>query len=185
MPDDLRTELEAAAKRRGKNLTDELCGRLLASFAREHEQKRDPATRALCFLISELGKTTHFGARKWHRDPFLFRAFRLAVANLLEALEPAGKLKPPFGNADNATAADQWLVERYKDPETAARHAADITLYLLGGHMTPEQYRPALQHAIATHPEHGWANILENLDREHYRMSDARNALDFKSQKRG
>ena len=49
MPDDLRAELEAAARRRNRNLTDELIGRIRVSFAREHEQKRDPATRALLF----------------------------------------------------------------------------------------------------------------------------------------
>jgi hypothetical protein len=47
--DDLRAELEAAARRRNRNLTDELIGRIRVSFAREHEQKRDPATRALLF----------------------------------------------------------------------------------------------------------------------------------------
>ena len=49
MPDELRAELEAAARRRNRNLTDELIGRIRGSFAREHEQKRDPATRALLF----------------------------------------------------------------------------------------------------------------------------------------
>jgi hypothetical protein len=98
MPDDLRSQLEVAARKRGRNLTDELLGRLRGSFAREREHERNPTTRALGYLISAMAelhagsasKYSRLPKRPWTRDPFLFRSFKLAVAQLLDALEPPG-----------------------------------------------------------------------------------------------
>src|SRR5262245_44631170 len=78
MQDDLRAQLDAAAKKRGYTLTDEVLGRLRASFAREREQRRDRAMRALGFLIATVADVAHLGGRlnkQWHRDPFMFQAF--------------------------------------------------------------------------------------------------------------
>ena len=98
IPDDTRAQLEASARRSGKNLTDELLWRLRWSFAKEREEKRDPATRALTYLISTVADYAHFDdflSKQWHRNRFLFRAFRVAVDSLLSVLEPPGEMTPP------------------------------------------------------------------------------------------
>jgi hypothetical protein len=136
MPDDLRTELEAAAATRGRSLTQEMLGRLRESLARERIDRQDPAMRALCFLFQDLAETIH--ARqpeirrdfKWHRNPFMFRAFKLGVAKLLDALEPPGEIKP-LGRAQHGASDNPFLkqmAEWFKTPESAATYAATLTL---------------------------------------------------------
>ena len=89
MPDDLRDELELSANKKGWSLTQELLWRLRSSYQRQRqERRRPPATRAICFLIGEIaGYASAFNPAEWHRSPFAFKAFRLAVARLLGALE--------------------------------------------------------------------------------------------------
>jgi hypothetical protein len=93
MPDDMRAQLEAAAQKRGWSLTQELLWRARLSFTKERENRREPAIRALCFLISEAARYAFESQRKLHRDRFAFRAFRLTVLKLLDALEPIGEMR--------------------------------------------------------------------------------------------
>jgi hypothetical protein len=137
MPDDLRSELEAAAQRRGRNLTDELLGRLRASFARERDRQRDPPLRAWCFLISELASYIHYETPNWHKNPFWFRAFKLGVAGLLDALEPRGEVRPP---KDLDPAID------HETPEAQAKAALNIVFHQLHGGKSREY---AHVHSIA------------------------------------
>jgi Arc-like DNA binding domain len=139
MPDDLLAQLQAAARKRGRNISEELLARLRVSFAREREQKRDPATRALTFLIANVAEQVHLGmSPEWNKVPFLFRAFRLAVATVLDALEPSGEMRPPYDWSEMARQSDepleQWFIDQYRTPETTAQSAADVTLRLLFGH---------------------------------------------------
>jgi hypothetical protein len=198
MPDDVRTELEAAARRRNRNLTDELIGRIRASFAREHEQKRDPATRALLFLFSQLAEQVHLNSPiEWHQNPFMFRAFKLAVARLLDALEPSGKIQPPYEDVARASlevargakekhapvlVQSQWFVDQYQTPEkTAAAVADSILRFFFGGSSTLNEPVPHLRALAAEHPENEiYRELPDNLERDHYRMSDARRALQLK-----
>src|SRR3974390_1784966 len=92
MPDDMRARLDAAARKKGWSLSQELLWRLRVSFEKEnYRDQRDPATRALCFLIAETAQRVHFNVPlEWQRNPFLFKAFKLAVATLLDALQPPG-----------------------------------------------------------------------------------------------
>jgi hypothetical protein len=97
MPDDMRARLEAAARKRGRNVSEELLARLNASFARERELERERATRALMHMLSAAAdlpaiyaKFSRLPKRPWTRDPFLFQSFRLAVAQVLDELEPPG-----------------------------------------------------------------------------------------------
>ena len=106
MPDDLREKLESSARSKDRSLTQELLWRLQGSYRKQHEDEfRPPATRAICFLIANLADRITFpefaGSYRerlavWHRNPFQFRAFRLAVAKLLEALEPLGDMQNPY-----------------------------------------------------------------------------------------
>lgn len=98
MPPEMRKELETAAKKRGKNLTQELLWRLRASFDRERDKVRDPALRAFSFLFSELVQVICFNPNSqlnWRFDPWLFHAIKLAIVKLLDRFEPKGKVNLP------------------------------------------------------------------------------------------
>ena len=100
LPTAMRVQLEAAARKRRTNrrwtITDELVWRLRNSFHQERDEARDPATRAFCFLFSELARRI-YGEPKpnWHLDPWLFETFRLAILKLLDHFRPAGEMKLP------------------------------------------------------------------------------------------
>lgn len=138
MPDDLRAELEAAAATRGHSLTQEMLGRLRESLARERIDRQDEPMRALCFLFQELAERLHFRqgrirGRKWawHRDPFVFRAFKLGVAKLLDALEPPGEVRSPYAHATREPGDNivlKQMTEWFKTPESAATHTAASVL---------------------------------------------------------
>ena len=93
LPTEMRGELQKAAKANGNSVTQELLSRLDASFKQDRKNYRDPATKALCFLFSELAERVHAGTPDWRSDPFLFRAFKIGVTKLLNNLpEPKGKI---------------------------------------------------------------------------------------------
>jgi hypothetical protein len=185
MPDDLRAELEASAKRRGRGISDELIGRLVASFSREREDKLDPTTRALNFLFSKLAWEAHRDFReKWHQNPFIFRAFKLAVAKLLDALEPSGEMQSPF--------EERFERFPYKTPETLAQAAVDLTLSSLffSSAALPDHW-PAVRHWAkqqqASDPSLPYRAWLDDSERERFGFAAARNALQLtpKSHKKG
>src|SRR5438067_4354247 len=88
MQEGVRDELEEAAKKHGQTVTAELLSRLRRSFDREHEQKRDPAARHFANLVAIVAREIQLGtpspATAWYRDPFTFRAFKIAVSELLD-----------------------------------------------------------------------------------------------------
>ena len=133
MPEDLRHQLEKSATKKGWSLTQELLWRLNSSYKRQRERKGirgHPAVRALGFLVSELiSRVAYFDAEEWHRDPFLFRAFRLGVGKLLEALEPPGDVQGPYQDALQFFARErrfhnEGLLASFMTPEARADFAA-------------------------------------------------------------
>ncbi len=107
MPADMRKELEKAAKAKDCSLSQELLHRVQTSFSEDRKRARDPALQAMCFLIGEVAegitnpvmRVAGATLPRWRSNPFLFRAFKLAVGQLLDALEPAGEIKGPSGEA--------------------------------------------------------------------------------------
>ena len=101
MPQDLRDQLEGARRASRRTLSQELIARASASFERDRNQSRDRALRAFCFLFSELVQAIcprDFPDKRipdWRFDPWLFQAFRLAVAKLLGRFQPSGEMKLP------------------------------------------------------------------------------------------
>jgi Arc-like DNA binding domain len=99
MPEYLREQLDAAAKESGKVASQELLTRLNQSFVRDRKRAGDPATQAICFLISELPDkirwVLHDRMNDWVDDPFLFSAFKIAVAKLLDEIGPKGDVSRP------------------------------------------------------------------------------------------
>ena len=94
MPEEMRDELQKAAGESGRSITQEVLHRLQQSFVQDRKTNRDPATRALCFLFSELAEYVHHGTPDWRSDPFLFRAFKIAIPKLLDNMpEPLAGLR--------------------------------------------------------------------------------------------
>ena len=132
----MRGELEAAAKANGTNISQELLRRLQHSFNRDREKARDPAMQALCFLIAEVAQQTAGMTTpdmriarilEWRTDPFYFRAFKIAVGKLLDALEPKGEIEPPidmqFKGADGGELENEFL-KSFRNPELRGTYAA-------------------------------------------------------------
>ena len=96
MPADMRAQLEAAARRSGRSMSQEVLRRLNSSLSRERNEAGDRATRALCFLISSLAYAVHWNMPNWRSDRFLFRAVKIGIGKLLDALpEPTGEMETP------------------------------------------------------------------------------------------
>jgi hypothetical protein len=144
MPEAMRKELELSAKRRSRatrrtwSVGQELLLRLRYSFNREQDESRDPSARALNFLFAELADRVHLGLAaansiNWRSDPFVFRAFKLAVGKLLDALEPPGDVKrPPDFMLEmlkgDKTQAMEWFIQITRSPEAMAEQAVAYVL---------------------------------------------------------
>jgi plasmid stability protein len=194
MPDDLRTELEAAAAGHGHSLTQEMIGRLRESLARERIDRQDPAMRALCFLFQDLAERIHLRQPefrrdfKWHHNRFYFRTFKLAVAQLLDALEPPGEIKPPgrvrFAEDDPGFyAAFKQMVDAFKTPESAATYVVTLTLESLfrPRRVTGEDEAMMRKVQQKLNKERGWTGqteyLVEEWKREYFAMDRAGRAL--------
>jgi hypothetical protein len=91
MPQELREQLEAAAKKNRRSTAQELLRRLYDSFGINRDKTRDPAARALGFLLHEVIDDISYNAPDgWHRSPFMFEAVRLAFAKVLREVQPEG-----------------------------------------------------------------------------------------------
>jgi hypothetical protein len=95
----MRKQLEASAARRpgGWSLTQEILFRVKRSFDRERDERRDPASRALCYLLAEIIAVIapNTVGDEWRSNPFAFRSVKLAFNKILDGLEPPGEIKLP------------------------------------------------------------------------------------------
>jgi hypothetical protein len=185
MPEDLRKQLEAAADKSGRSASQELLRRLQESFNRDRDKARDPAMRALCFLIAEManavaGLTDSEGKPlfDWRTDPFFYRAFKLAVAQLLDTLEPGGKIKPP-GSILSAQSEDEKadpIFEVFKSTyETPEERADTAVRTLLSALQQANPYADELKQEDDPHR----AKWL----RQAYGLKDARRDLELTKRK--
>lgn len=139
MPADIRDQLRKAAAQNGRSASQELLGRLKKSLDYETHKERDRAMRALCFLISELAvvvtgwsDSKNRPAANWRTDPFFFHAFSLAVAHVLNAIAPKGKIKNPQWIRERGDAVLSYgLPETLSSPEVRGKFAADVVLQWL------------------------------------------------------
>jgi len=142
MPTEMREQLRSAARAQGRSVSQELLRRVQDSFHRDRDRARDPAMRALCFLIAQLacevsGFVTEGGTPlyDWRSVPFFFRSFKLAVGHLLDAIEPGGEIYPPtietIFNGEHANTLNEALFGSYQSPEARAKVAAETVLRLL------------------------------------------------------
>jgi hypothetical protein len=150
--DDLREQLEAVATARQKrnwNLSQEILLRLRTSLNNEREEQRSPAIRALCFLIAQLadhivGPKVIFDGEEekeiaiydWRRSPFFYKAFKIAVGQLLDALDPPGPIRPCVITTENEADLDpstRRYLETFKTPEARAQYSVDYVLTAFRG----------------------------------------------------
>jgi hypothetical protein len=148
MPKRMHKRLTAEARARKRSATQELLRRLDNSFKEDERKERDPAMQALCFLIAEtahqvvgphsfiMGTNTEtpLSEGDWRSTPFFFRAFKLAVAQILDALQPPGDVKAPRVNAslfpvETATQEGEesyaaWLKRSFESPEARADYTS-------------------------------------------------------------
>jgi hypothetical protein len=198
----LLAQLRRAADRAGHGiLSREISNRLGRSLARERDEGSDPATRALCFLMSEIVAKIRWASPQWHGDPFLFKAFKIGVAKLLDEIEPKGKIQPPPMKkvADEirkrsiskrlAEIDSQWaeeLVKTWQTPETIADKAVKETvsdLYRVADLRAKSYLAPLLNSEDKFARAIGEFSLAQ-AERTQYGMADVRRDLEFKTTKR-
>jgi hypothetical protein len=143
--------------------------------------------RALCFLIAQMaGQVAGLTDQKgrplfhWRTDPFFFRAFKLAVAKLLDALEPVGEMRPPQLMLDaqlqaegrQGVAAVKMFKATYETPEARANNAVETFMSFLMRPSFDEEW------SNQTAPNH-----TAKVRREYYGFLDARRDLQLKGDK--
>jgi len=187
MPEDMRAQLEAAARKHGGDwtLTDELVGRIRTSFLREREQDRDPAMRALCFLVSQLARHIvgpgRMPAATWRSDPFFYEAFKIAVGQLLNALTPPGRAKryKVTLTAKGTHSADEH-VHRYaasfQNTEARAAHTVDLILSLL------REIPDSISSLLRDEEIKKLTALAPSVERQLYGMADAARDLAIRPQ---
>jgi hypothetical protein len=106
--EDLRSQLEQAAARNGRSLSQEAQFRLAESFSLPTELQRKwgpPDVRVLARLVSLVVRSVHVqvgahpfsdaGDLAWYRNPFTHVAVAAAIAELLAHQRPAGPVEAP------------------------------------------------------------------------------------------
>jgi hypothetical protein len=193
LPTETRSDLQKAAKANRRSITQELLHRLDESFKEDRKNYRDPAAKALCFLFSELAEYVHHGTPDWRSDPFLFRAFKLAVPTLLDNLpEPPGKIETPgllksilevlsrdepMNKTEFARGERERINRIMKSPEALAEFAAKATLV---AYFKPSQrykdWEPVRERLDARTDGFG-SKLLRHQENTYYGNEQARNAL--------
>jgi hypothetical protein len=197
MPKALREELERAAQASGKNPSQELLVRLSGSFSVDREKAREPEMRALCFLVAEAARQAvgipvkdQLKSKKtlsWRNNPFFFRAFKIVVGQLLDALEPRGIIEAPkmkfHGNpttkgADARGGALNNLIKSYETPEARGQYAAGYILNSLQTipYLSPDEREREIQQLREISSPAFW--------REFYGMADAARDLRINHQEK-
>src|SRR5262245_29055532 len=195
IPDDLRRQLESEAID-GATVSERLPWHLRRSFNRQSEEERDPALRALLFMIARLAEgispgelTTDMALKaqiqsKWRTELFNFRAFKVAVKRLLDILEEPPAKKNYYKRAE---------IIRRKAPKTLGPEFAEMFAEI---HKTPESYgawvfgnlwaRFVKSDLPFTESEHRMMQrypILGRvMEREYHSFQKARKALELKQE---
>jgi hypothetical protein len=93
--------VQCPTDKRNWNLSQEILLRLRQSLAKEQEDFRDPELKALFLFIEVMSWKVpawhHRGDPQfsWLSNPYLFEAFRRAIAHLMSAMRPSGEIVAP------------------------------------------------------------------------------------------
>jgi hypothetical protein len=165
LPVRMKEQLAASAARRprgGWSLTQELLFRLAQTFGKERDARRDPAARALCYLLAEVITSVAFNVRPrdWRSDRFAFQTVRLAFNYLLDTLEPPGEIRAPDRTDEGnpfAALGRLWAVPgdtrfeivQHQTPEDMARFISHVLL----SRLAEETVEPGEGFATRTIPQ--------------------------------
>jgi TraY domain len=97
-----RKALDAAARKSGRSLSQEVEHRLRDSLKISDKADRQPESAALAFLVTRLAETiSAVSKRRWHRNRWCIETLKFAVSKLLDQV-PALESDQP-GHLDNFT----------------------------------------------------------------------------------
>jgi hypothetical protein len=175
--DDLREQLEAVAGKRAKrkrnwNISQEILLRLRWSLNRDHEERHDPGSQALADVILAVAEMVQFVGHypEWHLDPWVFRSFKVAVARVLDALEPGAGLRKA---REPKKRFSRLAVNPDITPEEHGNQAAAFVLHTLLYGWTATEHRRAKTGLEG--PE--FEELLDAYDYEHRSTVRARRGL--------
>jgi hypothetical protein len=130
-----RAALEAESRAAGQSMSQVAERLIRLGLKTEQDRRRDNPMHALCYLIAETGRVIGGfhgpdGRPKfdWRTNHFMFRAFKLAVGHLLDALEPESGMDQDSEQFDQIAFRElpPMTLESYNSPEARARNAAMI-----------------------------------------------------------
>ena len=139
--------------------------------------------RALCFLFSELGVAVHSNIPDWHSNPFLFRAFKIAVAKLLDTLEPSGDTDRPPDSFVALWKDSEMLTQRIESPTSLADQAAGNVLWAYEKpHPSGSVWEDAMR-SFGIEVKDMSIQLQDSLKHSFYGMADAQRDLAVKAQR--
>jgi hypothetical protein len=171
-----RIELAARATGNQNSMSREIVLLLELGLKAREDNRRDDPMRALCYLIAETANACRAFTGPddkplfdWLSDPFVFRAFKLAVAQLLDWLEPKGEIVSIVDRVGEDTFQNTppAIVDSYRTPEARAQAAA---MFIWSRVKTPAS-DDELELA------RNWKPFGESIERMYYRMADVRRDL--------
>jgi hypothetical protein len=201
IPDDMRKQLESEAAEKNESMAQRLMWHLRQSFNREVDKQRDPALQGLLYMIGQLAERLSAGMymaagpvrsdrqRWWRTDLFRFRAFKVAVKKLFDAIEePSWGSRPPTEKevrddlkkwSTDPEFLKEWL-EAYKSAESfGAKAFTDFWSDVARSRepFTEADYQ-AMREVEVLYPDH--PNYSSEMERENYNLRKASKALELK-----
>jgi hypothetical protein len=197
---DTRASIEAEAKRSGQSISQVAERLLMAGLESKKRSDNYRSLRAFCFLVESLGKDASslglLGIERdalarmqenWRTSPFRYRAFRLAVNQLLDLLQPQGKMESPLLAVDP-------VLERLKSADTPDYPGLAAATFKIFQEMlsSPEKLAEFMFQDLLrglSHPQHRdyllkefpkGSEIAAAIRGEAYGLEDARNDLNLR-----
>ena len=177
-----RAALEVESRASGQSISRVAERVMRLGLDAEQDRRRDNPMHALCYLIAETGRVVSGlhgpdGRPKfdWRTNQFMFRAFKLAVGHLLDALEPEGGIDQAAEQFDRSSFRDlaPAMLESYSSPEARARDAATVIWQAL------QTAEPATEHETDQARRRSSRDAIIEVRR--YSMSNARRDLNIEA----
>jgi hypothetical protein len=166
MPEDLRTQLKAAATNSGRSEGQELLSRLQQSFDWPIKMQKDwgpPHIKGLAQLVVQVSRTVEGAVGvpplgqpdhvlNWHKDAFTHRALTTAINAVLEHFKPGGKVRIPKAVQNSAARFARVLGHspaRHRRPEVVGLSCAGGVIVQLQTMDLPQRIPPKTRYADA------------------------------------
>lgn len=188
-----REAIEREARLMGAGVSQAAESLLRLAVRVKREEERDRAMRALNFVIAETAhqvvglhaldeRGKEHAIFNWRTNPFFFKAFKMAVGKVLDALEPRGDKQPPSIEFSDIDKKMQFLltgtlVDSFNSPKARAEYAANSILSMLAAapRMSSDERKKERQFLDEMGVPSWW--------REFYGMPDAARDLEIATDK--